>query len=66
MSFARSAAGNAAHWGKASLAAATAALTSSSPPRATSASTAWLAGFTVSKYSFAAVGDPPIKCCILM
>src|SRR5580692_6401649 len=66
MCFARSAAGSTAHFGNASFAAATAALTSASPPRATSASTACVAGFTVWKYSFDATAEPPIKCCICM
>ncbi|CKT22568.1 Uncharacterised protein [Mycobacterium tuberculosis] len=49
MSLARSGAGMPAHLGNASLAAATAALTSASPPEATSASTSCVAGLKVSK-----------------
>ena len=58
---ARSAAGVAAHFGKAALAAATAACTSASPPAATSASTCWLAGLTVSKHSRLSTALPSIR-----
>ena len=49
ISLARSTGAAPAHFGNAAFAAATAACTSTAPPRATSASTSWVAGLTVSK-----------------
>ena len=61
MILARSAAGVAAHFGKAALAAATAWLTSCKPPDDTSAKTSCVAGSRVSKVSALATERPSIK-----
>ncbi|MCY1178904.1 hypothetical protein D9M73_192780 [compost metagenome] len=63
---ARSLAGVAAHFGKASLAAATAMAISSAPPLATSAITSVVAGLMVSKTSLLSTSRPLIQCLIML